>query len=128
MEPAGIGGLEASKADIHLEADISAAEGNKLGYGIGDFVPYLTVKYKVQKQGGKVQEGTFMPMNASDGPHYGNNIKLDGAGRYNITFIIENPERLGYLLHVDKETGVDGRFWTKPIEVSWTFDYVPRKW
>ncbi|MDR3220572.1 MAG: iron transporter, partial [Candidatus Accumulibacter sp.] len=104
MEPAGISGLPASKADMHLEADISASEGNKLGYGAGDFVPNLTVKYKAQKQGGKVIEGNFMPMSASDGPHYGNNVKLDGPGKYKITFIIENPEKQSYLLHVDKET------------------------
>lgn len=129
MEPAGMGGLAASKSDMHLEADISAADGNELGYGAGDFVPYLTVKYKIQKSGSNnVIEGNFMPMNASDGPHYGNNVKLDGAGKYKITFIIENPEKQGYLLHVDKETGVEGRFWKKPIEVSWDFDFIPRVW
>ena len=129
MEPAGLGGLAASQADLHLEADISAAEGNNLGYGVGDFVPYLTVKYKAQKKGSnKVIEGNFMPMSASDGPHYGNNVKLDGPGKYTITFIIENPEKQSYLLHVDKETGVTGRFWKEPITVSWEFDFVPRAW
>ena len=91
MEPAGIGGLPKAQADMHMEADISAAEGNELGYGAGDFVPYLTVKYIAEKKGGKKIEGAFMPMSASDGPHYGNNVKLDGAGTYTITFIIENP-------------------------------------
>ncbi|MDR1916694.1 MAG: iron transporter [Synergistaceae bacterium] len=129
MEPAGIGGLPAAQSDMHLEADISAAEGNTLGYGAGDFVPNLTVKYRAQKKGSdKVIEGTFMPMNASDGPHYGNNVKLDGAGTYKITFIIDSPEKQDYLLHVDKETGVTGRFWKEPIEVSWDFDYIPRAW
>jgi uncharacterized protein involved in high-affinity Fe2+ transport len=128
MEPAGLGGLAASQSDMHLEADIAALPDNKLGYGAGDFVPYLTVKYKAQKQGGKLIEGNFMPMSASDGPHYGNNVKLDGPGRYKITFIIENPEKQSYLLHVDKETGVTGRFWKQPLEVSWNFDYVPRAW
>ncbi|MDR1874112.1 MAG: iron transporter [Synergistaceae bacterium] len=128
MEPAGMGGIPASEADMHLEADISAAEGNNLGYGVGDFVPNLTVKYRAEKKSGKVIEGTFMPMNASDGPHYGNNVKLDGAGSYKITFIIESPEKQGYLLHVDKETGVTGRYWTTPIEVSWDFDFIPRAW
>ena len=129
MEPAGIGGLAAAQADMHLEADISAGEGNNLGYGVGDFVPYLTVKYRAQKEGSsKVIEGSFMPMSASDGPHYGNNVKLDGPGKYKITFIIENPEKQSYLLHVDKETGVTGRFWKEPLEVSWDFDYVPRAW
>lgn len=128
MEPAGLGGLAASQADMHLEADISALPENNLGYGAGDFVPYLTVKYRAQKEGGKLIEGNFMPMSASDGPHYGNNVKLDGPGRYKITFIIENPEKQSYLLHVDKETGVTGRFWKQPLEVSWDFDYVPRAW
>ncbi|MDR2151913.1 MAG: iron transporter [Helicobacteraceae bacterium] len=130
MEPKALAGnLPPNKADMHIEADISAMEGNKLGYGAGDFVPYLKVSYRIQKEGSKkVQEGVFMPMNASDGPHYGNNIKLDGAGKYKITFIVENPEKGGYLLHVDKETGVEGRFWAKPIEVSWDFNFVPRKW
>jgi uncharacterized protein involved in high-affinity Fe2+ transport len=128
MEPVGLGGLAASQSDMHLEADIAALPNNNLGYGAGDFVPYLTVKYKAQKQGGKLVEGNFMPMSASDGPHYGNNVKLDGPGRYKITFIIENPEKQSYLLHVDQETGVTGRFWKQPLEVSWDFDYVPRAW
>ncbi|MDR1911923.1 MAG: iron transporter [Helicobacteraceae bacterium] len=132
MEPKTLAGnLAKNKADMHMEADISAnKEGTKLGFGEGDFVPFLSVKYKIQKDGSKkVQEGTFMPMSASDGPHYGNNIKLDGAGTYKITFIVENPSKSsGYLLHVDKETGVDGRFWDKPIEVSWDFKWTPRKW
>jgi uncharacterized protein involved in high-affinity Fe2+ transport len=128
MEPAGMSGLPASQSDMHIEADISAREGNDLGYGVGDFVPYLTVRYRIQKQGGKLIEGTFMPMSASDGPHYGANLKLDGAGKYKIAFIVENPEKAGYLLHVDKETGVPGHFWTRPLEVSWDFDFIPRKW
>jgi len=128
MEPAGLG-LAASQSDMHMEADISALPNNELGYGAGDFVPYLTVKYKAQKEGSdKVIEGNFMPMSASDGPHYGNNVKLDGPGKYKITFIIENPEKQQYLLHVDKETGVEGRFWKQPLEVSWDFNYVPRAW
>ena len=128
MEPAGVGGLAAAESDMHMEADISAIEDNGLGYGAGDFVPNLTVKYRAQKEGGKLIEGNFMPMSASDGPHYGNNVKLDGPGKYKITFIIDSPDKQGYLLHVDKATGVPGRFWTTPIEVSWDFDFVPREW
>lgn len=128
MEPQGMGGLPAAKADMHIEADIEAVKDNKLGYKEGDFVPYLTVKYEIKKEGGKTIKGTFMPMNASDGPHYGNNIKLDGPGKYKVTFIIDNPEKQGFLLHTDKATGVTGRFWKKPIEVSWDFNYVPRVW
>jgi uncharacterized protein involved in high-affinity Fe2+ transport len=126
MEPAG-NSLPASQSDMHLEADISALS-NDLGYGIGDFVPNLTVKYELEAEDGSVTEGNFMPMNASDGPHYGANVKFPGAGTYTVRFIIENPEAQGYLLHVDQETGVEGRFWTAPLVAEWDFDFVPRTW
>ena len=38
--------------EIHLEADISALE-NKLGYGTGDWVPYLTIDYLISDKDGK---------------------------------------------------------------------------
>ncbi len=44
MEPRGMG-LPAAKADIHLEADIHATEGNKNGFGAGEWIPYLTIAY-----------------------------------------------------------------------------------
>ena len=128
MEPAEKAGLGLSEANIHIEADIHALKDNQTGFGFGEWIPYLTVKYKVKNlDSGDEQEGTFMPMSASDGPHYGANIKMMGAGKYQLTFIIESPEKQGYLLHVDEETGVPGRFWRKPIEVSWEFNYLPRK-
>ncbi|MDR1616010.1 MAG: iron transporter [Syntrophomonadaceae bacterium] len=126
MEPVG-NSLPASEADMHLEADISAAP-NDLGYGVGDFVPNLTVKYELVAENNSVTEGNFMPMNASDGPHYGANVKFPGAGTYKVRFIITNPEAQGYLLHVDKETGVEGRFWKEPLVAEWDFDFVPRTW
>jgi uncharacterized protein involved in high-affinity Fe2+ transport len=129
MAPAGMG-LTAAESDMHIEADISAADGNNLGYGVGDFVPGLTVDYKiVDSATSKVAaEGTFMPMNASDGPHYGANIALPNAGSYVVTFSIKSPEDTGTVLHIDPETGVTGRFWSEPIVVSWNFDYIPRQW
>ncbi|MDR0670217.1 MAG: iron transporter [Treponema sp.] len=127
MLPTGTS-LPASQSDMHIEADIAAAEGNNLGYGVGDFVPYLTVRYEITKSDGWKTEGTFMPMSASDGPHYGTNLKLNGAGTYKVRFIIENPESQGYLLHVDQDTGVPGRFWGQPLVAEWDFDFVPRVW
>jgi len=92
--------------DIHLEADISALE-NELGYGTGDWIPYLTVDYKVTVSGSDevAAEGTFMPMSASDGPHYGANIALPDLGTYDVTFTIHSPAENGYLIHSDSETG-----------------------
>ncbi|KUW05502.1 iron transporter, partial [Escherichia coli] len=85
MEPRGMG-LPAAKADVHLEADIHAVEGNKNGFGAGEWIPYLTISYTlVNNDTGEKQEGTFMPMVASDGPHYGANIKMMGVGNYKVT-------------------------------------------
>jgi uncharacterized protein involved in high-affinity Fe2+ transport len=129
MEPASQG-LPAAESDMHIEADIAAAEGNNLGYGVGDFVPNLTVDYQILTEDGtQAASGTFMPMSASDGPHYGANIKLPSAGIYKVSFIIHSPEEDGYVLHVDKDTGVTGKFWTEPLTATWdAFEYVPREW
>ena len=76
-----------------------------------------------------VASGTFMQMNASDGPHYGANVKLDKAGAYKLVLKIESPEKKGWMLHVDPETGVKGRFWTEPIEVTFPdWNYTPQEW
>ncbi|WP_427875887.1 iron transporter [Gardnerella sp. 2492-Sm] len=131
MVPAGMG-LKASEASFHLEADIHAnQEGTKLGYGKGEFIPDLTVNYEIidKASGASAGKGTFMQMNASDGPHYGANVKLDKAGSYKLVLSIESPEKRGWMLHVDPATGVTGRFWTEPIKA--TFDdwkYTPRQW
>ncbi|MDR2433782.1 MAG: iron transporter [Treponema sp.] len=130
MVPASAG-LPASQSDMHIEADISALE-NDLGYGVGDFVPYLTVQYEITKTStGEKVEGTFMPMNASDGPHYGANVKLPGsggAGEYKVRYLIQNPEAQGYVLHVDSTTGVPGRFWGAPLTAEWTLTYAGPAW
>ena len=128
MLPAGMT-LSPDKADIHIETDIHATEGNDTGFGVGEWIPYLTVHYTFTKRGsGEKIEGVFMPMNADDGPHYGANVKMLGAGTYDCDFYIDSPIRQNYGVHVDKETGVKGRFWEEPVHMHWVFDYVPRKW
>lgn len=131
MEPSGMG-LKAADASFHLEADIHAnKKGTELGYGKGDFVPDLTVNYEIINNANNetVGSGTFMQMNASDGPHYGANVKLDEAGSYKLVLKIESPEKKGWMLHVDPETGVEGRFWTEPLEVTFPeWNYTPQEW
>ena len=131
MEPSSMG-LKAADASFHLEADIHANQkGTELGYGKGDFVPDLTVNYEIINNANNetVGSGTFMQMNASDGPHYGANVKLDEAGSYKLVLKIESPEKKGWMLHVDPETGVKGRFWTEPLEVTFPeWNYTPQEW
>ncbi|HIF9254035.1 TPA: iron transporter [Photobacterium damselae] len=119
--------LPAAKSNIHLEADIHAVQENPNGFAEGDWIPYLTIKYKVTKLGEKqiTQTGEFMPMVASDGPHYGKNIKLNGTGKYKVTFTIYPPshnKKAPFYRHIDKETGVAP--WFKPFDISWEFDYA----
>lgn len=136
MEPLGENGLSPEESNIHIEADISALDIPEdsekfLGFGPGDWVPYLTIDYSIvnQETNAVASEGTFMPMAASDGPHYGANIKLPDAGTYTVTFTIHSPAENGYLLHVDEETGVKGRFWKEPLVVKFAdWKYIPQEW
>ena len=118
--------------EIHLEADISALE-NKLGYGAGDWVPYLTIDYLISDKDGKeVAKGTFMPMSASDGPHYGANIKMGESGSYKLKFTIHSPAEKGYLIHSDAETGpgavLEDYFKDGNLTVEKDWDYVKQSW
>jgi periplasmic iron binding protein len=109
--------------DVHIEADIHAIKGNNNGFAEGDWIPYLGINYLVEQKGKKWQTtGSFMPMVASDGPHYGQNVKLNGAGKYKVTYFITPPPINGFYRHTDKETGV-GK-WFHPFSVSWEFTYV----
>ena len=123
-------GTPAADSSMHIEADIAAAADNKLGYGAGDFVPGLTVDYSIKdKSGNVVQEGTLMPMNASDGPHYGLNLPKLDAGTYDVSFMNKPPSV--WLLHTDKTTGVEGRFWTEPLVAEfpdWQWDPTAVSW
>lgn len=110
-------------ADIHLEADIKALKNNPNGFPEGAWIPYLTISYVITKKGSDWKAmGTFMPMAASDGPHYAQNIKLDGAGRYHLSYHIDPPLRSGFFRHTDKESGV-GKWWD-PIELEWDFVFA----
>jgi len=84
MEPEGMM-AKASETDIHLEADIHALANNANGFPEGSWYPYLVVKYELAKQGSADRiAGEMMPMAANDGPHYGDNVKLKGPGRYRL--------------------------------------------
>lgn len=121
MEPM-LPGMHAP-TDVHLEADIRAMKNNPNGFGPGEWVPYLGISYDIRKLGSDWHGfGAFMPMVASDGPHYGANVKLDGPGKYRLTYRIAPPPFQGFYRHTDKETGVAP--WWAPFEVTWDFAYV----
>jgi len=110
-------------SDIHLEADIHAVKGNPNGFGKGDWVPYLQITYRINKVGSDWSTlGSLMPMVASDGPHYAENIKLNGPGKYQLTYHIVPPPINSFYRHTDKETGTD-KWWT-PFDLNWEFTYL----
>ncbi len=123
--------LAASKedSDLHIEVDLTANE-NPYSFPVDGWVPYLSIDYTIKDlDGNEVLTGSMMPMAASDGPHYGNNIAL-AEGEYTITLSIKSPAENGYLLHVDDETGVDAKdgFWTEPLEATWTGWKFVKEW
>jgi hypothetical protein len=88
-------------------------------------VPYLTINYALQKVGTNWKaEGVLHPMEAKDGPHYADNIKMDGPGQYKVTYRFTGPEANGFYRHTDKETGVPA--WWAPFSQDFTFTY-PQK-
>jgi uncharacterized protein involved in high-affinity Fe2+ transport len=125
MEPEGMM-RKAADSDIHLEADIHAQEKNPNGFADGAWIPYLGVTYEITKEGSAERiTGTLMPMVASDGPHYGDNVKLAGPGKYKLKLRLEPPgsqHGAHFGRHTDKETGVGP--WFKPFDVEYAFAYA----
>jgi uncharacterized protein involved in high-affinity Fe2+ transport len=123
MEPAGMM-RSVRDSDIHLEADIKAQSDNPNGFPDGTFVPYLDVRYELAKEGtNETISGELMPMVANDGPHYGDNVKLRGAGKYRLRITVTPPgsgSRFGR--HTDKETGVGP--WFKPFTLDYEFAFT----
>ncbi len=107
---------------IHIEADVHATADNVYGYPDGAWIPYLTIAYTLEKPGSAWKTtGVLKPMTAKDGPHYAENVKMDGPGEYKLTYRFEPPEKNGFFRHVDKESGVPA--WWEPFDASFTFKY-----
>lgn len=125
MEPEGMM-KKADESDVHIEADIKALAGNPNGFEEGAWIPYLIVKFEVSKVGTtQTVAGEFMPMVANDGPHYGDNIKLFGPGKYHVKYTILPPsdnKGAHFGRHTDRLTGV--RPWFKPFVLEYDFTYV----
>ena len=130
MDPPGLM-RAAADSDVHLEADIKATKGNANGFPEGDWLPYLVVRYELIKlDSGEVIRGDLMPMVANDGPHYGDNVKLMGFGKYRLVLTIAPPsenQHAHFGRHVDKETGVGAWFKTFSVDYEFTFAGTGKK-
>ena len=109
MSPAGMM-RPREQSDIHLEMDIHAKQNLKSrGFAPGDWLPNASVAYTLQKVGSSrplVDGKNLMPMVASDGAHYGDNVKLAGPGFYIVTFDAHTDPDFGW--HTDTESKVLG--------------------
>ena len=109
MAPAGMMRSRA-QSDIHLEMDIHAKTSLKSrGFAPGDWLPNVAVHYTIQKVGilkPLISNGMLMPMVASDGAHYGDNVKLAGPGFYIVTFGAHTDPNFGW--HTDTESKILG--------------------
>lgn len=113
-----------SKPDIHLEAMVTGVDGNPWGFSKGDFIPYLKIEYIIAKKDSEwFRKGFLMAMATNMGPHYGDDVPMDGPGKYYLVFRIYSPLSNGFVRHTDREMGVP-EFWTDPIEVHWEFTYI----
>lgn len=124
MDPPGMM-RAAADSDIHLEADIHALADNANGFAEGEWVPYLAVDFTLTKRdSGKTLSGRLMPMVASDGPHYGDNLKLSGPGAYALRFTVSPPggQHAPFGRHTDRETGVGP--WFAPFTVEYEFVFA----
>lgn len=128
MEPAGMM-RSTHDSDVHLETDVHAMANNPNGFDEGAWMPYLQISYELTKEGTTWKNsGTLMPMVASDGPHYGDNVKLNGPGRYHVKFTYyapnapENANGHHFGRHTDRLTGV--RPWFHPFSAEWDFTFA----
>jgi hypothetical protein len=125
MDPPGMM-RPASDSDVHLEADIHTLADNPNGFAEGEWMPFLTVEFTLTKiDGGETTSGLLMPMVASDGPHYGDNVRLMGVGDYKLTFKVLPPgsqPKMPFGRHTDKETGVSA--WFEPFVTEYQFTYA----
>jgi uncharacterized protein involved in high-affinity Fe2+ transport len=115
-------GMESGADTVHLEADVHATKDEKHGFAEDAWIPYLTIRFTLTKDGSNFKKtGVLAPMTAGDGPHYANNVKMAGPGKYELTYVISPPSSNGFIRHTDKATGVPA--WWTPITAHWTFNY-----
>jgi uncharacterized protein involved in high-affinity Fe2+ transport len=119
-------GMEMGPDSVHLEADVHATKGEVHGFQEDAWIPYLTIRYTLTKEGSTFKKtGRLAPMTAGDGPHYANNVRMAGPGTYHLTYEVSPPSANGFYRHVDQATGVPA--WWKPIVARWTFTYPSRE-
>jgi uncharacterized protein involved in high-affinity Fe2+ transport/plastocyanin len=123
LRVAGSPSLSPEPGAIHLLARVNATEGNPTGFARGDWVPYLTIRYRLTPiAGGPDLTGTLVPLVASDGPRYGANGALTGS-EYRLSLHIAPPSEDA--LHRFADPGDGAAPWWEPFEVHFAGTFRP---
>jgi len=97
---------------FHLMVELSDAHTN-------DPIPYAGVWATIRKAGKIVFDERQWPMISEYiGPHYGNNVVLPGAGKYQLSLLVSPPVSAR---HIEYQN-----VWLTPHRVDYTFDWNPR--
>jgi hypothetical protein len=81
-------------------------------------IPYAGVWATFSKDGKTVYDERQYPMlSAFMGPHYGNNVKLDGPGKYKLTLLISPPVAARHIEYKN--------VWLHPHRVTVSFNWKP---
>ncbi|SIR86842.1 hypothetical protein SAMN05878482_106287 [Peribacillus simplex] len=117
VAPVEHGGKE---GNIHLEADIHATGDNTFGFHEGEWIPYLSIKYKIHHLDSNkvIEEGQLYQMVAGD-PHYASNVYIPQSGNYELTYEISAPD---LARHVGDVKG-----FYEPMTFKWKFKYEESK-
>jgi uncharacterized protein involved in high-affinity Fe2+ transport len=82
-------------------------------------IPYADVWATIRKAGKIVFDERQWPMISEYiGPHYGNNVVLPGAGKYQLSLLVSPPVSAR---HIEYQN-----VWLTPHRVNYTFDWNPR--
>ena len=99
------------KSSFHLMVMLNDAHTNEP-------IPYASVWATFSKARKIVYDERQWPMlSAFMGPHYGNNVKLDGPGKYQLSLLISPPVSARHLEY----QGV----WLKPHRITVAFNWKP---
>lgn len=110
--------------DIDLAVEIEATEGNPHGFAKGEWVPYLTVRYRIEPSaGGKDVSGTLHARMSASGPSYAGKVAMPGPGNYRLTLTIEPPFLEALARVTDPAVGVAP--WWEPFRQGFDWTYAP---
>lgn len=99
------------KTSFHLMVMLSDARS-------GVAIPYASVWATITRDGKVVYDERQWPMLSEYmGPHYGNNVALPGAGRYQLSLLISPPVSARHLEYQ--------HVWLTPHRVSSSFNWKP---